>query len=283
MRQTVTEYLETWITLRAGGHKPRTVERERDLLSHYITPKVGKIAVKRLKPRQIADMLAEICDAGHTRTAEQVFVFLRSAMPDMMAKVPRPQHTPRRREVLSPVDQRRLLPAVMADPRALEIMLAWVLGLRRGEIRGLRWQDVDLTGRVVHVCNQRQRIRGRDVDLPPKSSAGVRDMPIPGPLMPLFRARARIGGYVTTLSDSGLRGALQRVCVRAGVPYVSLHALRHTMATNATRAGVSMRVLQAELGHASMATTAAIYAHTDMDMLAQCVDAAWRVVSTVSG
>ena len=88
---------------------------------------------------------------------------------------------------------------------------------------------------------------------------------------------------MTTLSDSGLRGALQRVCVRAGVPYVSLHALRHTMATNATRAGVSMRVLQAELGHASMATTAAIYAHTDMDMLGQCVDAAWRVVSTVSG
>ncbi len=125
MRQTVTEYLETWITMRAGGHKPRTVERERDLLSHYITPKVGKIAVKRLKPRQIADMLAEICEAGHTRTAEQVFVFLRSAMPDMMAKVPRPQHTPRRREVLSPVDQRRLFPAVMA-----------VLGRWRSCLRG---------------------------------------------------------------------------------------------------------------------------------------------------
>ena len=282
MRQTVTEYLEYWITLRAGGHKPRTVERERDLLSHYITPKVGKIALKRLKAMQITMLLAEICEAGHTRTAEQVYVFLRSAMPDMMAKVPRPQHTQRQREVLSPVDQRRLYPAVMADSRALEIMLAWCLGLRRGEIRGLRWQDVDLAGRVVHVCNQRQRIKGRDVDMPPKSCAGLRDLPIPAVLVPLLRARARIGGYVTTLSDSGLREALQRVCVRAGVHYVSLHALRHTMATNATRAGVSMRVLQAELGHTSMTTTAAIYAHTDIDMLSRSVDAAWSVVSTVS-
>lgn len=277
MRGTVQGYLEQWHTLRLPARKPRTLEREEQLIDQYITPSIGHLPLKALKPHHIAQLLADIAATGHTRTAEQVYVLLRSAMDaKFMAGVQRPLHEAQERRVLTPEEQRTLKPYVMADTRALEILLAWQLGMRRGEIRGLRWQDVDWSARQLHIRNQRQRVRGRDVDLSPKSKAGRRDLPITGDLMRLFRARAATAGYVTDLSDSGLRTAFQRVCARASVPYVGLHGFRHTMATNAIRGGVSLRVLQRMLGHQSVTTTAAIYAHVDADMIADSVGRAWK-------
>lgn len=278
--QTTRDYLEEWTALRTAARKPRTIEREKELIRLHIAPFLGDIPLKKLRGMDVALLIADIAQSGHTRTAEQVFVYLREALPRrIMDKVQRPRHEPAEKRILTPDEQRKLLPFVLADPRALELLLAWMMGLRRGEILGLRWADVDFSAGLIHIRNQRQRIAGKLQDGSPKSRAGKRDLPIPGLLMPFLRARARIGGYVAECTETGIRGALVRCSARAGVPYVSLHGLRHTMATNATRAGVTLRVLQQELGHADVSTTARVYAHTDFDMLADAISCAWSVAS----
>ena len=278
--QTVKEYLEEWTTLRVAARKPRTIEREKELIRLHIAPFLGEIPLKKLRGKDVAELIAAIAQTGHTRTAEQIYTYLREALPRrIMEKVLKPTHETAEKRVLTPEEQRKLLPVVLEDPHALELLLAWCLGLRRGEILGLRWADVDLAAGMIRVRNQRQRIGGKLTDGTPKSRAGKRDLPIPGLLMPFLRARARIGGYVAECAETGLRGALVRCCGCAGVPYVTLHGLRHTMATNATRAGVGLRVLQQELGHAAVTTTARVYSHTDRTMLKDALESAWRVAS----
>lgn len=278
--QTVREYLTQWTELRTAARKPRTIAREQELIRLHIAPNLGNMPLRKLRGQDVALLIASIAQGGHTRTAEQVYVYLRTALPRrIMEHVQRPRHEAADKRILTPEEQRQLLPYVLADPRALELLLAWTMGLRRGEILGLRWADVDLAARIIHVRCQRQRIAGKLQECSPKSKAGKRDLPIPGTLMPILRARARIGGYVASCAETGLRGALVRCCALAGVPCVTLHGLRHTMATNATRAGVGLRVLQQELGHADAATTARVYAHTDMHMLADAIESAWSVAS----
>ena len=158
-------------------------------------------------------------------------------------------------------------------------LLAMLCGLRRGELAGLRWSDVDLTAGVLHIRNQRQRISGKGViDCPPKSAAGRRDIPLPADLGRLLAlvmrrqaAQAAACGvsavYVVSYTDNrpidphALNAALSRDLAAAGLPPINLHGLRHSMATAAVAAGVPIKVLQTLLGHASYTTTADIYAH----------------------
>ena len=116
------------------------------------------------------------------------------------------------------------------------------------------------------------------MELPPKSEAGRRIIPIPAALRATLKARAAIGGYVSRYTPDSLSKALQRVERRAGVPHIGMHGLRHTMATNAVRAGVSLRVVQQIVGHASFALTARVYTHPDEEMLREAVDMAAAVV-----
>ena len=275
---TLTEYLLDWISLREDL-RPRTVDGYKSLVK-AITP--YDMPLWRLRPRHVAAMLDAICDTGHSRSAEAVFVLLRSALPPAkMDGVPRPNHHPAPRRALTPSEAALYVRAALEDTQGLGPLLCLFCGLRRGEVCGLRWKDVDMSVHILHIRNTRIRLDdGRIIDGPPKSAAGIRDIPIPNTVIPLLAARRQLAGYVCPLTPSGLDQAHRRICARAGLEPLPLHGLRHTMATNALRSGASMRAIQAILGHASMATTAAIYTHPDADMLRSALDAATSLCYT---
>ena len=287
-RTTTGEWLEQWLSLRSGQLRPRTIERYSELIRKHAAP-IADIKLRKLNSSHIQMLLADICASGHERTAEQLFVLLRTAMKaavqqrrvkvDPMQGVVRPSHKPQPHAIWTLEEQRAVLRALEHDKRKLEILLGLMCGLRRGEICGLMWADVDLAEGLIHVKRQRQRLsNGKLVDAPPKSDAGRRDIPIPEPLRRTIVARAAIGGYVTDLSPEGLSGALRRAEKRAGVAHIGIHGLRHTMATNAVRVGVSLRIVQQLLGHSSFNLTARVYTHPDIDMMRCAVDSAWKCV-----
>ena len=162
-------------------------------------------------------------------------------------------------------------------PFAIAWQLALCCGLRRGELAGLRWSDVDLIAGLIRIRNQRQRVNGQLIDAPPKSASGRRDLPIPPSLIPLIErqqllqeAAAILTGikpvYVcspdgSAIAPERLNRALAEDIDAAGVRPINLHGLRHSMATLAVSRGVSMRVVQGLLGQSSYAVTAGTYAH----------------------
>ena len=282
------EYLSDWLSLRSGGLRERTIESYRSLLRLHIVPVIGEIPVEDLGPLDIRPCLARISAAGHTRTAELCYVLLSAALADLphlpMKGVPRPAHIQR-----SPVpwtdDQMSAYSAALEDhPHGLALSLALVLGMRRGEICGLRWQDIDFDAGEIQIVNQRYRLdTGQIVDALPKSKSSVRPIPLPPQLLARLRQARQLAGYIDHITPSGLDHAHRALVLRLGLPPIPLHGLRHSMATSCIRHGGDMRSLQSILGHAKYATTADRYTHPDTQMLRAAIDKASMPCYTVHG
>ena len=164
-------------------------------------------------------------------------------------------------KVLSPAQLARYLEAVPAARRVPLLLAGWC-GLRSGEVRGLRVQDLDLKTGVVHVRQAVVRIVGQLIIQPPKTAAGVRDVAIPPHLLPSLRtwmgAQPRrdpeallfpASDGVTPLNDSVLRVAHYKGRAAVKMPKLTIHDLRHTSATMAAQQGATIAELQARIGH----------------------------------
>ncbi len=298
-KSTVAGYLSGWLLARSTSIAPRTIECYNSLITLHIAPQIGQKSLHKLKARHIQKMLAALVAEGHTRTAELCFVLLRLALKDtearhVMEDIPRPLHRARPASWWSP-DELRAYLAESSGQWRLCWLLALCCGLRRGELAGLRWTDVDLNAGIIRIRNQRQFVKGRGViDGPPKSASGIRDLPIPAHLVEeltaaklLHDADALIGSaspYVLTghsgagLSPSSIDQAHRRQLSRSGVRPIPLHGMRHTMATLAIALGVDIRVVQSVLGHAQVTTTAHVYAHVVTSAQRTAIDAVTQAV-----
>lgn len=158
--------------------------------------------------------------------------------------------------------------------------LAVMTGLRRGEVVGLRWSDIDLEQGTVRVVRQLQAHRGAGlVEVAPKSAASRRTLMVDRATVGVLRRHRwrqqkeaeehdRVwdrGGYVFTAVGGGvlaperLSRLFRKLNTASGLPPVRLHDLRHGAATLALAAGVELKVVQAMLGHASIVLTADTY------------------------
>ena len=175
-----------------------------------------------------------------------------------------------------------LINAIEQDYNMVGIMLALFLGLRRSEIAGLRWQDVDLENDKVFIRNTVTRFSGIIETQQTKSESSQRDLSIPLHLHNyLVKVKAHqernreLCGYDyaddvhvcvwdngTPQSPEYPYHALKRLEKKLELPNVRLHDLRHTVATLLVDDGTSIVKVRDLLGHDDIATTAGIYVHT---------------------
>ena len=277
--QNLSGYLSDWLALRSGALRARTVESYSSLIRLHINPMLGHVPVDQLTALDIRPCLARIAATGHTRTAELCFVMLQAALADLpqqpMKGVPRPAHIQHTPDAWSDDQMAVYMAAIEDHPHGLALSLGLVLGLRRGEICGLRWEDVSWDTSEIFITNQRMRLdSGQIIDALPKSRASIRPIPVPPPLMASLRKARQLAGYIDGISPSGLDAAHRALVAKLGLPHIPLHGLRHSMATACIRHGGDMKSLQLVLGHAKYSTTADRYTHPDREMLRHAVDAA---------
>jgi len=176
------------------------------------------------------------------------------------------------------------LAAARRDPLYAAFVLAITMGLRRGEIVGLRWSDVDLDKRVLYVRQQTQRRRGQLYDDDPKGRRR-RAVPLPAMCIAPLRwhrmrqaaLRERMGdkwetsGHVFTtrtgrpVEPRNVYRSFTRVAEKAGLRVIRLHDARHGCATLLTAAGVAPRVVMEILGHSQISITMDVYTHVVQD------------------
>jgi integrase len=169
--------------------------------------------------------------------------------------------------------------------------------LRRGEIAGLRWGDVDLESKTLSIVNNRVMAGGRSVENDPKSMASRRTLPLPDRLVSVLRsAKARYSaerlalgggafGYVVSneagepYSPAVLSRYWRDAVKAAGVRHIKLHAARHTCATLMHLQGVPVAVIAAWIGHKDASLTMRLYAHSQNDALKSAGESLNRVVT----
>ena len=187
----LAKWCHKWLSLRAATLAPRTAESYQRLIRAYIVPAIGAKNLSKLKPKHIREAYAPALIAGHTRTAEQIFVLLnqilraaiKSGQLEAFAfdRCPRPSHTPQLTAWWSPEDAAQFIRMrqLALDPHLTVWILALCLGLRRGELCGLRWSDFDLSARTVTIARQRVTLDdGRTITTRPKSRSSVRVLPL---------------------------------------------------------------------------------------------------------
>lgn len=235
--------------------------------------------------------------AKHPRAAQLTFATLHVAFAKAvqlgyidrhpMAACVKPVHQPKKAAFLTPAQLAAYIEAARSEPCFPLLLLIATLGLRRSEALGLQWAAVDLTSGVVCITQQRIRINHGYQLRPLKSRASRRALPIPPPLaaeLAALRADQRVlsfSGFVFDTNPDSLRKAHLRAIARAGLPGVTLHGLRHSVATAAAVAGCPMKVLQGILGHSTFELTANLYA--DHMATADFAPHLARVASSVLG
>lgn len=262
-----TEYMDTY----KRGLKPRTRAEYDRLHQRYIAPLIGAAELEELSPEDLQRVLNAAAGTG-ARTAQAVFALLRAVLRRAVRSrrllwspldaLDRPQHMPTPGQAMTDEDYAAALPPISED---VGLSLALLAGLRRGEVAGLQWGDVDLHARLIHVRRTRLRLSGRLLVQPPKSAAGVRAVPICTELLPILRAAyvLRPAAWVISTAPEALDRHWRRIQdqdVQLSRHY-RLHDLRHTYVSRLLLAGAVPRVVQYVAGHADMATTLRVYAH----------------------
>lgn len=316
-RQTVAAYLGEWIkAVRPPAIRGGTWRGYRDNVDRLIVPRIGDVPLQHLTRAKVKALYAELATSGGrggrplaVKTVHNVHLTLRRALGDavddrILTSNPADgaHRLPRDRglemKTWTGAELGRFLAGVADDALFGLWRLASQTGMRRGELLGLRWRDVDLEAGRVQVVQQRVRGEEGVVYGPPKTTAGRRRIDLDAVTMVALREHRRrqvadrlaFGpGYAdadlvfahadgSPLDPDSVSGSFERAVRRLSLPAIRLHDLRHTHATLALSAGIHPKVVQERLGHSSITVTMDVYSHAIPAMQA---DAATRIAAIV--
>ncbi len=267
------------VRTKAGDrYKPSVVrEYERSLRLHLL-PTLGGAKLSKIQRRDVQrladELLASGADPSTTRNAlKPLQVIYRRAIEDgdlavnPCERLRLPAARGRRERIASPMEAAALIAAVRFEDRALW-GCAFYAGLRRGELRALLWDDVDLANGLIRV-DRSMSSHGETGE--PKSRAGRRGVPIVAALRDLLvehklvtrRATGLVFGSsaIQPFTPTAVRKRALTAWRRAGLEPIGLHECRHTFASLLIAAGVNAKAITAYLGHASIQTTFDRYGH----------------------
>ena len=147
-------------------------------------------------------------------------------------------------------------------------------GLRRGELLGLKWTDIDLDRGVLKIQRAISRQNGKVVEAPLKTKNAYRTLPLSADAISVLKMqKCKVGNSEWVfpspsggpMSPDSVLHMLQRVLKRAGLPRIRFHDLRHTFATMALQNGVDVKTVSSMLGRYSAGFTLDTYAHVTTD------------------
>ncbi|MFC8430687.1 tyrosine-type recombinase/integrase [Streptomyces sp. NPDC057253] len=291
----LSDWLPYWLdNIVKPRRKLSTYDKYETHVRLYLVPMLGS---KRLESLGVADVrrfLTQLENRTTAATAKESHRVLRTALSaacreelitrNVAGLVEPPRASSRELSPWTLDETLDFLAASRKDPLYAAFVLAIAMGLRRGELVGLRWTDVDLDKRVLYVRQQTQRRRGVLYDDDTKNRRN-RALPLPAMCVAPLRwhrmrqvaAKQRAGeswddgGYVFATRNGrpveprNVYRSFTRVAQSAGLRVIRLHDARHGCATLLTAAGVAPRVVMEILGHSQISITMDVYTHVVQD------------------
>ncbi|MHB1711844.1 MAG: tyrosine-type recombinase/integrase [Acidimicrobiales bacterium] len=272
-QETVGQWAERWIASRTGL-AVRTIELYRWLLDRHILPDLSEIPLGDVSPEDVRTWYVGIA-SKHPTTAAKAYRLLSSMMRAAVGdgtltlspcRLPGAGRETAPTRPIATIDEVVALVDAMPGHLQIVVLLAAWCQLRRGEILGLQWGDVDLQHAVLRVVRTRTTMMNGGVAVKvPKTSAGRRTVSIPPHVVPLIAnhlawcASTAPDSWVVVGEQGGpiqptyLQTVWNRARVAIGRPELHLHDLRHTGLTWAAMTGATTAELMHRAGHSSPA------------------------------
>ena len=294
-KYTVGEWMEVWFQDYAKIKvRPSSHQTYQGYIHNHIRPNIGDISLEKLTSLDLQKFYKKLLAQGRVdrveakgqpkglsaKTVRNIHQILSSALklaqeqrlihsnPAEGCALPRVEH--QEMKTLTTVQ----LASFFREARESGVFELYYLelatGLRRGELLGLKWEDVDLARGDLRVRRQVSRINGEVVEAPLKTKNAYRTLPLAEDTVSVLKEqRKKVGNSPWVfpspnggpISPDSVLHMLHRVLKRAGLPKVRFHDLRHTFATLALQNGVDVKTVSGMLGHFSAGFTLDTYAH----------------------
>ena len=279
---TVGSWLEVWMENCAKIKlRPSTYKTSQGFLKNHIKPQIGSVPLADLTSLDLQRFYKHLLDGGRVdrveakkkpkglapKTVRNIHQMIGSAYnlaieqclvtknPTQGCALPKVEH--KEMKTLT-ADQLSAFFREARDSGVYELCyLDLATGLRRGELLGLKWTDVDLDRDILKIQRAISRQNGKVVEAPLKTKNAYRTLPLSADAIDILKAQKNKVGSSEWVFPSSTGGPmspdsvlhmLQRVLKRAGLPRIRFHDLRHTFATLALQNGVDIKTVSGMLG-----------------------------------
>ena len=295
-KQTLKQYMEYWLE---HVHKPTlklsTYAAVRVLMKNHILPELGHIQLQKLTIQHVQVLYSKLQEKKlsasrirfiHTTLHKALDHAVRTGLlsKNVSDSVSVPRIVKREMQVLTAEQAQHLIAAAQGSRVEALLVLALTTGMRRGELLGLKWQDITLDEKKGSLQVQRSmmRVSGHGMlTSEPKTASSKRNITLSPYLVDVLKQhrvrqlemRLHAGAkwsehdlvfcnvYGNFLRPDRVYTLFHKALTQAGLPHMRFHDLRHSAATILLGMGIQAKVVQELLGHSDIKTTLGVYAH----------------------
>lgn len=306
---TIKDVSTEWLNMKRLTVKQSTYSRYYHVVKTEILPELGKIALNDLNSSTVNAFTSRKLNGSEenerkplaSKTVRDICTILKSIIKygeNEYRTGPLAENTvlpKNRRESIETLNEKELrrfteyLWKHQEKVRYAGLLLCLYSGMRIGEICALRWEDIDLEERVIHVTHTIQRIivpdetsikRTQIIMDEPKTMSSLRIIPMSNQIYPMMKnlySTAEDSSFFLTNSEKFIEPRnyqyfFKRVLKKAEVRNVNFHILRHTFATRCVEVGMDVKTLSEILGHSNTNITLTYYVHSSLETKKRQID-----------
>lgn len=284
--QKLSEYLQDWLIQHAPNVTPSTYRGYATNVHSHIIPVIGNVLLNQLKPVHVQKLYARKLEQGLSSTSVlYIHRVLHKALNQAVKmeivhrNVADLVDPPRKRkfqaQILNESEVALLLSEAKDTPLYTPILLAVTLGLRRGEVLGLRWDDIDFSNNTITVRQTLAYEKGKSFFADTKTDASRRSILISASLINYLQNLLKNSMHHETvvsdkegkpLNPNYMDRLFKQLLSKCGIKPIRFHDLRHTNATMMLKNNIPAKVASRRLGHSTIGITMDLYSHVLSEM-----------------
>ncbi len=285
---TLSKWLNDWLETYIRPHRaPKTYHSYEGFVRVHLIPALGSLPIRKVTPTEIQQLLNT---KSHSELSAYTVLGMKRVLHTAMAQAWKNgliEHNPAARvnspklphrdpQSLTAEQVQRFLAEARGHVFEHLFSLACLTGLRLGEVLGLQWGDFDPDRKSIRVARQLQRGKDGHFFREPKTKESQRHLALSQPGVDALLAQRSllralgvaphhdlifVGRSGAPIDQKTVNTHLKKILVKAGLPPLSFHKLRHTVATLMVAQGVNLHTVKQQLGHSQISLTANLYAH----------------------